>query len=497
MVSPVRLVGLFLIIFGIFAAAGTALSRRPAPPSLQRAKVFYDAELPERGDHEILDFLAASGDPADAWCLALAEHAESHSNVSDAMLKQLNEPGQLRYKTLFAFVANLNQVSTVQESWPLLRDAGCVLERLHRDAEAIALLKKAEQIHPDPDQRLDILHLVHSLGWKTDFRALMADPLYYEEADPFLRMNYAQSRGEFVLAGYWLIRHQIESYQPGTMIAAAGAGLCWLLLMLQLGRVQNWSWKYTSLVPFALILGGLSAYATVFEISIEQRFFVFERYSPHWLLNLIYAVLGIGLREETLKLLFSLPVILLARKAEPIVVLALASCTGLGFAIEENTQYYAGDWGAVFARFLTANFAHMMWTGMAGLAFTDALKGRTSWGEFFEQLAFVIAMHGLYDFFIIDSTIADLAFFSSLIFIWVARSFFHNAHALRGGQKDKPPLLVTFTSMLGATAGICFIMIAQELGPAKALSGTAYAMAGSFFVSIVFFQEFARSHGRV
>jgi hypothetical protein len=223
------------------------------------------------------------------------------------------------------------------------------------------------------------------------------------------------------------------------MIAAAGAGLCWLLLMLQLGRVQNWSWKYTSLVPFALILGGLSAYATVFEISIEQRFFVFERYSPHWLLNLIYAVLGIGLREETLKLLFSLPVILLARKAEPIVVLTLASCTGLGFAIEENTQYYAGDWGAVFARFLTANFAHMMWTGMAGLAFTDALKGRTSWGEFFEQLAFVIAMHGLYDFFIIDSTIADLAFFSSHIYAGSNRRhlFYHDRSGTGPGQSTQ------------------------------------------------------------
>jgi RsiW-degrading membrane proteinase PrsW (M82 family) len=79
--------------------------------------------------------------------------------------------------------------------------------------------------------------------------------------------------------------------------------------------------------------------------------------------------------------------------------LVIGGCVGLGFAVQENLQYFA-EVGptAAFGRFLTANFFHFAATGLVGLALCDWLRSPVA--ACFHSSgpsSAVIVAHGCYD----------------------------------------------------------------------------------------------------
>ncbi|MEM7699297.1 MAG: PrsW family glutamic-type intramembrane protease, partial [Verrucomicrobiota bacterium] len=172
----------------------------------------------------------------------------------------------------------------------------------------------------------------------------------------------------------------------------------------------------------AVLAGIFSAALTIFVLVIQERLTGFIHVPTDDVLSqLIYCVAGIGLREETLKLLCFLPFAFWAAKRRSRVEgLVLAGLVGLGFAWQENLGYFEeGENPYVIAiRPITANALHIADTGIIGYWLTRTLiaKGR-GWENFLLAFILIVIAHGIYDAVII---VPDLQEYGPLTTIFVA-----------------------------------------------------------------------------
>jgi RsiW-degrading membrane proteinase PrsW (M82 family) len=138
-----------------------------------------------------------------------------------------------------------------------------------------------------------------------------------------------------------------------------------------------------------------------------------------------YAVIGIGLVEETVKLLPLLVILLFTRQAdEPFDLILYASISALGFAFIENMQYLASsEFHAIGGRVLYASVAHMVFSSI--VAYSIAMTRRAGWPwavGLFGGLVLASFAHGFYDFWLLAPDrpgVLTLLFFLANIHLWV------------------------------------------------------------------------------
>ncbi|MDB6138518.1 MAG: PrsW family intrarane metalloprotease [Verrucomicrobiaceae bacterium] len=112
-------------------------------------------------------------------------------------------------------------------------------------------------------------------------------------------------------------------------------------------------------------------------------------------------IVDIGLREETVKLLFALPCLLWLRgsrsNSSPLLI---SAAVGLGFAFEENRWYLAAhaEPPLLIGRLLGATLLHTMLTGLAGSGLARAFTmERRAGPALIITLLLAAGAHGLYD----------------------------------------------------------------------------------------------------
>jgi RsiW-degrading membrane proteinase PrsW (M82 family) len=141
--------------------------------------------------------------------------------------------------------------------------------------------------------------------------------------------------------------------------------------------------------------------------------------------DLLYCVIGIGLVEETVKLLPLLAIVLFTRQAnEPFDLILYGSISALGFAFIENTLYLS-DTGlfAVGGRAIMASVAHMFFTSI--IAYTMALarhRGAPLLPAVLLGLVLASAAHGFYNLWLISPfgpAVFTLVFYLFSIHLWV------------------------------------------------------------------------------
>jgi RsiW-degrading membrane proteinase PrsW (M82 family) len=139
-----------------------------------------------------------------------------------------------------------------------------------------------------------------------------------------------------------------------------------------------------------------------------------------------YAVIGIGMVEETVKLLPLLLLITLTRQAdEPFDLILYGSISALGFAFVENTLYLGqSELYAVGGRVLYASVAHMFFTSI--IAYCMAMARRRGrhwlWGALVGLVLAAFA-HGFYDHWLLAPDrphVLTMIFFLANIHLWVA-----------------------------------------------------------------------------
>ncbi len=302
-------------------------------------------------------------------------------------------------------------VRLAAESEPPLEFArgfyGHLLHRAGEHAEAAPLLRAEIEARPDSTDFYRLLELASLLeaGERETLAARYDDPRYRALLDGELK-----PRVQIAIGRWWDIvkdtaSNEFTQRSPAWNAVTLFAAGVWFLVLAMLGGAGAKPKSRLALYGAGFLLGMLSVFL-VMPVIHFQRHAVGLDLNGEPLNDLVFFVSGVGLREEGLKWLCFLPLLpVLLKRRSAMEALAAAGCVGLGFAAVENLGYTPpGGEASLFSRFLTANFLHVSWTGLLGLATFHLLRWpRTRWEEFVATLLGVVISHGLYDYFIFHS----------------------------------------------------------------------------------------------
>jgi RsiW-degrading membrane proteinase PrsW (M82 family) len=291
--------------------------------------------------------------------------------------------------------------------------------------------------------------------------------------------------------GVWvgMLQLEAESMQRIPLTLSILSAVVWGAILLQAGQIPGLFSVRCLMMIAALVLGIASTLPTLF-FSLYHEQTLGLTLDGTMIGGLNFFVLGVGLREEALKLLFFLPLVPLVltrgKRLEAVVVPAMV---GLGFAVWENLQYFAEhDASVAFTRFLTANFFHLSLTGLVGYNFCriffEGFKGLMGFVLIFTA---AVVGHGLYDTFLVVPQFASFASMSMLILalfgIFFLQAIAHN----RDPITDQLSIATTFTVGLSTLVAAAFIFAAQTLGFVVAIASFVLSGITLMFLAVILY----------
>jgi RsiW-degrading membrane proteinase PrsW (M82 family) len=230
------------------------------------------------------------------------------------------------------------------------------------------------------------------------------------------------------LTGYVTSYFRAHLANPNTygIIAALFIAAIWFFYFVKLDVFEPE--KYFHLL-LALAAGAVASVGTSFVYDIYRFLFGFEL-GGSILRELSYCVLGIGLIEETVKIV---PALLLYRfnkqVNEPLDLLIYGSLTALGFALMENIQYFhQAGLTRITGRAVTASLLHMSLTAIAlyGLVLIRFFRKSNNWLVPVGTFALACLIHGLYDLFLVSqSWLSGIKVVSIVILLFTAMAYGH------------------------------------------------------------------------
>lgn len=347
---------------------------------------------------------------------------------------------------------------------------------------------------PDLKDSKRILYYLNIIEGKSESYNL---PFSFSEP-PYLdhKLNdYFMEQKDYTRATYHLIRSQIQGRDLVTITMVILSGLAWLILFIHLGHAWYWEKKYKWLIPVAIFLGILSAHSTLIVAVLQDHFIQHDTREKTFFYNLVYYLLGVALREELIKLIFFLPLIpLLKGCRDNAVILVLASMVGLGFAIEENINYYAmhGLSDIIVGRFMTANFLHPALTGIAGFcAFYAWKNGGDNWQYFNNQALKVIGLHGAYNFLLTDNSMGDLSYFAMTVFIILTFEYIRTILHFSSYRHREFSLTQLFIACLSFVTGLNLLyLVYQSMNFSQSFKIMAAGLLGLALIAYAFLREF-------
>ncbi len=291
---------------------------------------------------------------------------------------------------------------------------------------------------------------------------LMEDPAFNRYVELGLRIDRQIEERDLVGLFHSTLLASIPRSLTFVLVTLFVSGI-WFVIIGQMAGFQK---DQLPLYGAAIGLGVLSTVVTVYVVFLQEHVYGWLHDTPEDLMGgLIYCVAGIGLREELIKLLFFIPLVpWLRRRGNEMEVLVVASFVGLGFALEENINYFMADrGGSVVGRFLTANFFHVCLTGLIGYAFYRMVRyPKRLWEGFLTTFLLMVAAHGAYDAFLMLDDLAEYAGLGSLIIMaLLAYRYFGVSDTLKwtGSQQISPLgiFVIGLALMIGVTLNIfCF-----------------------------------------
>lgn len=326
--------------------------------------------------------------------------------------------------------AALERIKQVAEQKPAGPFANEMLAHLwlehHQESDALAAFVREGGFSDAKAARESALRLAIELKEADLLRDLMQRPMWAGDANSWMRSRIGGITGDFWMQLKGIVGHQIETLRWGVIALTFFATGLWYIIFTQHSDKEPWRWARPI---FPVIAGVFSIWPTLIILAYQEHHLGMtgDAGFPH---DLWYYLAGVGLREELSKLAlfaFFLPYLLWRRRSGP--ALLAGAFVGLGFALEENIQYYGEGGGIAWTRFVTANFMHASMTGIAGHALYEMLRTRFGHaGQFVVTFLTIVAAHGLYDYAAVSAhemgQLLGISFFSIIILALLARHFF-------------------------------------------------------------------------
>ncbi|MEE8142877.1 MAG: PrsW family glutamic-type intramembrane protease [Planctomycetota bacterium] len=377
-----------------------------------------------------------------------------------------------------------------EDSEVLLAAAGICAES-DQTEKAIQYWTRLLALEPENPEATDgLLQGLLSLGDEARFRELLADPGVDSRLDPEIPYRFYLSKREYLAALPYLYRDQLAHYSWALIVACLAVGLCWVALCLHIGGGWDWQPRTQVMAGVALLLGIASALACLAVVVVMDHEMVLR---GRGMFSSLILSLIIGVREELIKLLFLLPLVpFLARNRNHLQIISIASLVGLGFAMEENANYYLASSGSgVVGRFLTANFFHLTLTGYCGYYLVRAVQiGGEAWHTFLTELSKMILFHAAYDFFLIEPSLAEYSIFSSILFIWLSQQYLRLVLSMKLPRGRRVSLTRVFVACLAIATGIHYLFLSDVYGVMEAIWITGSNVFGVIIIAFMFFHEF-------
>ncbi len=204
---------------------------------------------------------------------------------------------------------------------------------------------------------------------------------------------------------------------------SAGISILWAVYLRRLDLFDPERWRNV----FLVFLAGSITVWLVFPISdfINEQGF---ELNGGVLNDLMYCIISIGMVEEFVKFL---PLLVMARSKnivrEPYDFLLYASVAALGFAFVENALFIIqSNFYSINGRALMATVAHMTFSSVIGygLMIAQYKRSQSSWLYFVGAFLLSSAMHGFYDFWLINPMAKRLDGLTLLFFLLTTHFWF-------------------------------------------------------------------------
>ena len=299
--------------------------------------------------------------------------------------------------------------------------------------------------------------------------------------------------GDWAMIARGFVRLEAAHARPDVIAFTLLAASLWYAVFVRMGPREPMRW----LKPLPAVAAGVvSILPTLILLHVQETATgLVETGDP--MNDMLFYVTGVGLREETAKLLlFALFLPWLLRSRVPGRALLTGAFVGLGFALDENRNYYLyeGVANVAVGRLLTANFFHAALTGLAGDALYELLRTRFGTAERF-LLCFggVVLAHGLYDWLQTAGarTTDSAGMLCILVLLMVAQQFF----ARLGGevvrrQRSTVSLLALFLVGLAVILSSSFMSAAWETGTLAALGQVGADALGLVPITVFYVRQF-------
>lgn len=387
-----------------------------------------------------------------------------------------------------AALERLRQVAAQQPVVPFANEMlGHVCLERDLDDEALTAFMREGGLKEARSARESAFRLAISQKDADLLRDLMKQPLWAESASSWMRSRIGALTGDVWMQWKGLIEHQVETTRWGALLLTLFAGGIWYVIFTQHSPRESWRW----LRPIAPVIAGvMSVWPTLILLAYQEYHLGMTEDAP-FPQDLWYYLAGVGLREELSKLaLVSIFMPYLVWRRQAGLALLASAFVGLGFAIEENIQYYTHGGGIAWSRFLTANFMHASMTGILGHALYEMLRTRFGHAEkFVTTFLAIVAAHGLYDYVSVSSLeisrLAGISIFSIVILALLAQRFFEllaETTNTSAGFISPAAVFLIGSSLLVATLFIVAGMTTDELSGIAAVGNECVGVAPVMFV---------------
>ncbi len=291
--------------------------------------------------------------------------------------------------------------------------------------------------------------------------------------------------------GLWTMQLNRISQFIGLSIAIFSAALWYVILITSANLRLRKSINY-----LPTIFAGMLSVWLLHTLQITLQYDVDPAFDAELSIGhkIFYWTMYVGLPEEVVKIclfMFFLPFLLKQRSAAKAAL--CGGCVGLGFALNENLQYYQ-DYGITIAlgRLLTANIIHISLTGILGYELYLLFESRFHRAiEFILMFGAVILAHGLYDFCVVETSIEGLEIGSIIIVALAARSYLQRLHEQHGSATHQP---VSRTSIfcLGSSllVGVLILITVLDTNSLKGITLVLKEAISLTTVALIYLREF-------
>lgn len=368
-----------------------------------------------------------------------------------------------------------------------------LLEMQHRAYHAAYAHYRQEGENPEAEEaRVRAVGALTAVEDWDELQRLTSNRAYAPLIAPGVLLQLAIHQRNWREIVRWVPVSQFTNLDPGIVVLTLVTGFAWAFFLAHLGEFSGAPKGHVILCLLALLAGIASTTPTIYAVIWQDEFLHFSKDGDLWR-SFFYYIGGVGVREEICKLLLFAPLLpFLIKRDDELEVLIVASFVGLGFAVEENGNYFLSTQGASAAgRFLTANFLHVALTGLNGLAlFRACTRGMAGVNEFLHVLGITILAHGLYDGLLSlpDPTMGT--YLAMAAFILICRVYFSRAHELRSNARMTFSLTGAFVTGVSLVAGAMLIFQMTRLGAAAGAKVVVPELIGSAVLLIMFFREF-------